>query len=62
VRGVLNALWRDLEERREVAETLTVLLGMISKVVLEPGSTQVEIYDVTMRSRLYPRFVLTQPG
>jgi hypothetical protein len=44
VRGLLDTLWRDLEERREVAETRVMLQEMISKVELEPGSTQVKIH------------------
>jgi hypothetical protein len=44
MRGLLDALWRDLEDRREVAETRVALQEMISKVELEPGSTQVKIH------------------
>ena len=44
VRKLLDALWRDLEERQEVAETRAALQGMISKIELEPGATQVTIH------------------
>ena len=44
VRKLLDTLWHDLEERQDVAETRIALQEMISKVELEPGSTQVKIY------------------
>ena len=44
VRGLLDALWRDLEERRDSAETRIALQEKISKVELEPGSTQVKLH------------------
>lgn len=63
VRGLLDALWRDLEERREVAKTGIALQEMIPKVELEPGSTRVKThYAFTTRSRLYRRVLLIQPG
>lgn len=44
VRKLLDALWRDLENRQEIAETRTSLHEMIARIELEPGSTQVTIH------------------
>ena len=50
-------IWSE-EERQEVAETRIALQETISKVELEPGSTQVKIhYAIPVVSA----FLLTQP-
>jgi hypothetical protein len=51
VSKLLDALWGDLENRQEIAETRTSLQEMIARIELEPGSTQVTIhYEVPVAS------------